>query len=89
MERGGDRGESYRGCSPLTLADCRPSSWSSLHNTGYRDVMINIRIVRERARELGVDSHVFELQLLLIDHARIKSEAGHARYIEWRNTRGE
>ncbi|EKX32008.1 hypothetical protein GUITHDRAFT_121827 [Guillardia theta CCMP2712] len=64
-------------------------TYNSLHSTGYRDVMVNIRVVSDRAKQLGLSWHICELQLLLLDYAKIKSELGHSRYIQWRNTRGE
>ena len=51
--------------------------------------MVNIRVVSDRAKQLGLSWHICELQLLLLDYAKIKSELGHSRYIQWRNTRGE
>jgi hypothetical protein len=32
---------------------------------GYRDVVINVRVVNESARKLGVETHVAEIQLVL------------------------
>ena len=73
----------------LTDPPCRKETYNSLHSTGYRDVMVNIRVVSDRAKQLGLSWHICELQLLLLDYAKIKSELGHSRYIQWRNTRGE
>jgi hypothetical protein len=41
-----------------------------------------------RFRSLGPASHVCELQLQLLDFARIKSDSGHRRYVAWRNAMG-
>jgi hypothetical protein len=57
--------------------------------TGYRDIAINLRVGTGQAVELGLDEHVAEVQLLLRDFADVKAEDGHARYIQWRNMRGE
>ena len=57
--------------------------------TGYRDVAINLRVRSERARQLSLDWHVAEVQLLLISFQQIKSDHGHSRYVTWRNMRGE
>jgi hypothetical protein len=61
----------------------------SAGTTGYRDVAINLQVVAGRAAELGLEGHVAEVQLLLRDFAEVKKEDGHARYIQWRNMRGE
>ncbi len=58
-------------------------------DTGYRDVAVNLRVRTERARELSLSWHVAEVQLLLMSFMRIKSDQGHARYVQWRNMRGE
>ncbi len=41
-----------------------------------------------RFPHLGPASHVCELQLQLLDFARIKSDSGHRRYVAWRNAMG-
>ncbi len=57
--------------------------------SGYRDVAVNLRVVRGAAAQRGLAAHVCEVQLLLEGFARVKSDDGHARYVEWRNCRGE
>ena len=54
---------------------------------GYRDVAINLRVLADEAFNLGVDSHVCELQLILHKVAKNKSESGHRRYVEFRDAR--
>jgi len=56
---------------------------------GYRDVVVNLRMVSEATSRFGVDTHVCELQLLLLEFAMVKSDAGHKRYVQFRNTKGE
>eukprot|EP00961_Rhodomonas_salina_P278405 3761757-Rhodomonas_salina.2 len=60
-------------------------SWSS---AGYRDVSINLRISTAETRRLGVENHVMEIQLVLHEFASLRHDAGHARYVTWRNERG-
>ncbi len=66
-----------------------PAAGAGDNATGYRDVAINLRVLTERARELSLDWHVAEVQLLLLSFQEIKSDHGHARYVRWRNLRGE
>jgi hypothetical protein len=56
---------------------------------GYRDVNINLRLRTGAARRVGVDSHVCEVQLLLLDMALLKSSEGHQHYVSGRNLRGD
>jgi hypothetical protein len=39
---------------------------------GFRSVLVNIKLATQHARMLGLDRHVCELQLILIDFARMK-----------------
>jgi hypothetical protein len=36
--------------------------------TWWQGVVVNVRFVREEARVMGIDGHVCELQLVLLDH---------------------
>ena len=65
-----------------------PDCDASLYG-GYRDVNINLHITSQAAVALGVDSHVCEVQLVLIPIARLKSEGGHRNYIVCRNLRAD
>lgn len=56
---------------------------------GYRDILMNLRLCNRDCMDAGVYHHVVELQLLLIDFAKLRTENGHRRYIEFRNKRGE
>mmetsp|Transcript_65526 Transcript_65526/g.175685 ORF Transcript_65526/g.175685 Transcript_65526/m.175685 type:complete len:166 (-) Transcript_65526:221-718(-) len=58
-------------------------------SAGYRDVAVNLCVVTEEARRLGVEGHVCEVLLLLESFARIKNDEGHQRYVQFRNLRGE
>jgi len=56
---------------------------------GYRDVALNVRVVTERTRELGVAGHVCELQLLMKEYMELRTAEGHKRYVAYRNLRCE
>ena len=42
---------------------------------GYRNLAVNLRLVTPEARALGVETHVCEVQLLLVSMAAIKVKA--------------
>lgn len=46
--------------------------YDSRESAGYRDVGLNLRLVGARARELAVETHVCEVQLLLRPFAELK-----------------
>ena len=71
------------GGSTSTLAAARTNE------TGYRDLAVNLRVTSDAAAALSLHWHVAEIQLLLRAFADVKAEDGHARYIRWRNLRGE
>ena len=56
---------------------------------GYRDVAINLRVVSDETRKKGVEGHICELQLILVDFHKLKTLAGHQRYVQLRNLRCE
>jgi len=56
---------------------------------GYRDVALILRMKTESAQRLKLDLHLCELQLLLRSFAERKSNEGHARYVQFRDARGE
>ena len=45
---------------------------SSDTSSGYRNLAINLRIITEQAQALGLETHVCEVQLLLIKMAALK-----------------
>jgi hypothetical protein len=63
--------------------------YNGVETAGYRDVSLNIRINNGMTRDLGVETHVCEVKLLLKSFALLKSDNGHQRYVRWRNIRGE
>ena len=63
--------------------------YNALSSAGYRDVAINLRMVGQEARDLSLDEHVCEVQLILKAFAELKSDSGHSRYVTFRNLRGE
>ena len=46
--------------------------YDSTESAGYRDVMLNLRIITEQSCNLGCETHVCELQLLLLPFAQLK-----------------
>mmetsp|Transcript_60146 Transcript_60146/g.159854 ORF Transcript_60146/g.159854 Transcript_60146/m.159854 type:complete len:757 (+) Transcript_60146:2012-4282(+) len=66
-----------------------PSYDAARLSGGYRDIAINLRIVNAQTMDLGIDTHVCELQLLIRPFAELKSDEGHKRYVTFRNLRGE
>jgi hypothetical protein len=74
----------------MTRASCRGSGGALEANaTGYRDVAINLRVCTAQALGLSLHWHAAEVQLLLLPFLEVKSDQGHAHYVEWRNIRGE
>lgn len=63
--------------------------FNAAESAGFRNVALNLLIVTPEAAELGVDTHVCEVQLLLRDFMDAKSNEGHKRYVRFRNLRGE
>ena len=47
-------------------------AYDSADSAGYRDVALNLRIVSAAAQDLGVETHVCEVQLLLKSFAELK-----------------
>lgn len=55
-------------------------------SAGYRDVLLNLRLLTPGTSSLLLDRHVCELQLLLQQFASLKSNEGHRRYVQFRNS---
>ena len=62
---------------------------NAAYSAGYRDISLNLRIQNSASASIGVDCHVCEVQLMLKSFALIKNADGHARYMSFRNARGE
>uniref|UniRef100_A0A6T8PCN9 Uncharacterized protein n=1 Tax=Hemiselmis andersenii TaxID=464988 RepID=A0A6T8PCN9_HEMAN len=62
--------------------------YDSEATAGYRDVCINLRLVSSQAKALGAELFVCEVQLQLLDFARLKTNGSHKRYVEARQSRG-
>jgi hypothetical protein len=68
-------------------------SYDLTKSQGYRDVLVNFRIVRSPVGcqsdaswiKLGLITHVCEVQLIPMEFLRGKTEFGHRRYILYRN----
>jgi len=58
-------------------------------SAGYRDCLVNLRIVTDATCRMGIEGHVCEVQLILRKYWELKSEEGHKRYVVFRNFRGE
>jgi len=56
----------------------------------YRDIMLNIRIVNDKTKDLKIDKHVCEVRLVLQCFAEvfIKENTTHAHYVALRNEMG-
>lgn len=61
--------------------------YNSRDSCGYRDVLINFSINTPLTRQLGLSAHVCEVQIILKRFMVHKSENGHKRYVDFRNTR--
>lgn len=61
----------------------------STTTAGYRDVAMNLVLCSEDAVRYRVSSHVAELQLILLPFAKVKTNEGHQRYVQFRNLRAE
>jgi hypothetical protein len=57
--------------------------------SGYRDILVNLRIANDLTRRLGLDFNICELQLVLKQFFLLKKAEGHARYVTFRNMRCE
>jgi len=68
-------------------------SYDLTESQGYRDVLVNFRIVRSSVGcqsdaswiKLGLSKHVCEVQLVPLEYLRGKNDFGHGRYILYRN----
>jgi hypothetical protein len=68
-------------------------SYDLTTSQGYRDVLVNFRIVRSSVGcqsdaswiKLGLSKHVCEVQLVPLEYLRGKNDFGHGRYILYRN----
>jgi hypothetical protein len=56
---------------------------------GYRDCLVNVRIQTELTKQLGLNNHVCELQLILKQFMVLRTLDGHKRYVAFRNKRCE
>jgi hypothetical protein len=64
-------------------------NYDSSQSAGYRDLALNLRIVSSKTKDLGLHTHVCEVQLLNKQMAEMKSDNGHKRYVEFRDARAE
>ena len=70
----------------LVLDCCSPDRAALCAHMGGQ---VNLMILDDEAMRLGVSGHVCELQLILESYYRLKTHAGHARYVDYRNQRAE
>ena len=62
----------------------RPT-YNAATTAGYRDVLVNLLLTTEGTKRLGVENHVCEVQLVLIDFAKTKvkmSSPAYTNYLE-------
>ena len=52
-------------------------NYDSSISAGYRDVALNLRIVNDETKDLGVETHVCEVQLILKAFAELKVRYPH------------
>jgi len=63
--------------------------YNSHISCGYRDVGICLRIRKELTDKYAIDQHICELQLVLEQFAKLKTDDGHKNYIRYRDLRAE
>lgn len=63
--------------------------YDSGQTAGYRDVALNVKIDSAMAAMLGCETHLCEVQLLLCKFGELKTQEGHARYVQFRDARAE
>jgi hypothetical protein len=73
----------------LRIKNRYDTKYDSSLSGGYRDVNINLRFRSHLALLLGVETHVCEVQLVLLCVAALKNEEGHRNYVTYRNLRAE
>mmetsp|Transcript_39638 Transcript_39638/g.79852 ORF Transcript_39638/g.79852 Transcript_39638/m.79852 type:complete len:96 (+) Transcript_39638:2-289(+) len=73
----------------LAVKNRLSTEYDAASTLGYRDVNLSLRVVTEEATRLNIDLFVCEVQLLLRPFAEAKSDEGHARYVAFRNARGQ
>jgi hypothetical protein len=59
-------------CPVLRVCNRLHSSYDASATAGYRVVLLNLSIATEHTLRLGLDGVICELQLALVDFARIK-----------------
>jgi len=62
---------------------------NSAASAGYRNLAVNLRLVSAETQAIGIETHLCEVQLILLKMAVIKNDEGHKKYITFRNLRGE
>eukprot|EP00747_Dinoflagellata_sp_TGD_P090542 gnl/TRDRNA2_/TRDRNA2_164732_c0_seq1.p1 gnl/TRDRNA2_/TRDRNA2_164732_c0~~gnl/TRDRNA2_/TRDRNA2_164732_c0_seq1.p1 ORF type:complete len:656 (-),score=83.55 gnl/TRDRNA2_/TRDRNA2_164732_c0_seq1:302-2269(-) len=63
------------------------STYDASTTAGYRDVCLILRLDSNETRAAGCNLHMCEVQLHIQSFFSVKTDEGHARYIEWRNLR--
>ncbi len=56
----------------VRLSNKLDEGYNGADTAGYRDLSLNLRLSTADTRRLGLDGFVCELQLILIDFARVK-----------------
>ena len=73
----------------LTLEEFLSDHYDARASGGYRDVLVNLRIKTGLTKQLGLENHVCELQLILSQFMVHRTLDGHKRYVAFRNKRCE
>ena len=73
----------------LSVKNRYSEDYVDMKTAGYRDLNVNLRIETEESEAMGVQLHICELQLILTEFARLKTDDGHRRYVAYRNALGE
>mmetsp|Transcript_7721 Transcript_7721/g.18787 ORF Transcript_7721/g.18787 Transcript_7721/m.18787 type:complete len:515 (+) Transcript_7721:1989-3533(+) len=73
----------------LRIKNLMNPSYDAEKTAGFRCVIVNLRIVSDSTTYFGVDTHVCELQLVLLPIILLRGDHGHKKYISFRDVRGE
>ena len=73
----------------LRVVNRMSQDYNSHKTCGYRDVLINCTINTALTRELDLQNHVCEVQLILKQFMLHKTLIGHKRYVVFRDKRCE
>lgn len=70
------------------VKNCMLQDEEPLLNCGFRHVCLNVRVRTLDAEQRGVENHVCEVLLMLVNFAELMTPERHDRYIAFRDTIG-